>query len=243
MKDALGILGGLGPFASADFLLSIYEHNISESEQQAPVIVLYSDPSFPDRTTEFLASREDRLLQLLEEGLSRLWSCNVRKMVIACITIHHVLPRVAPHLREATISLTDVTLDTVVLRQQPALLLATEGTRRMRVFEASERWDEASRWIITPDDADQEKVHERLYAELKMNSHPREMVPFVTELCRKYGVTQLIAGCTELHRLSRHLLLDGTADPGIQIIDPLLTIAQNYKEFLHEHAKPHVALC
>ena len=50
MTESLGILGGMGPLTSAEFLKTIYEVNISGPEQDAPACVLYSDPSVPDRT-------------------------------------------------------------------------------------------------------------------------------------------------------------------------------------------------
>jgi aspartate racemase len=142
-----------------------------------------------------------------------------------------------------TISLTDVVLDAVVFSQKPALLLATEGTRRMRVFEANEHWREAAPFIVLPDDADQRTIHHCIYNELKTNSAPGNVVEFLRRLCDKYAVTQLIAGCTELHRVSRYLLSPVSSSMPAQIIDPLLIIAQNYKEFVHEQIQPYGRLC
>ena len=43
----LGILGGMGPLASAEFLKTLYECFPYEREQDAPVCLLVSDPTFP----------------------------------------------------------------------------------------------------------------------------------------------------------------------------------------------------
>ena len=52
MRTILGILGGMGPLASAEFVRSVYELNVQTKEQASPVCVLYSDPTIPDRTME-----------------------------------------------------------------------------------------------------------------------------------------------------------------------------------------------
>ena len=54
-REVLGIVGGLGPMASAEFLKTVYEYGIGENEQDAPIVLMYSDPTFPDRTESFLA--------------------------------------------------------------------------------------------------------------------------------------------------------------------------------------------
>lgn len=51
----LGVLGGMGPLASAEFVNTVYRLNMTEPEQQAPALVLRSDPSIPDRTAAILS--------------------------------------------------------------------------------------------------------------------------------------------------------------------------------------------
>jgi aspartate racemase len=55
-RNIIGILGGMGPVASAEFLKTIYEDQLDPDEQGAPIVMMYSDPTFPDRTKAFLAS-------------------------------------------------------------------------------------------------------------------------------------------------------------------------------------------
>lgn len=49
-RDPLGVLGGMGPLASAEFLKTIYECSVAGGEQRSPSVIMYSDPTFPDRT-------------------------------------------------------------------------------------------------------------------------------------------------------------------------------------------------
>ena len=51
-KQVLGVLGGMGGLASAEFVKTVYEISGEgvEQEQAGPVVLMYSDPAFPDRT-------------------------------------------------------------------------------------------------------------------------------------------------------------------------------------------------
>lgn len=54
MSKTLGILGGMGPLASAEFLRTLYELNITYPEQNSLSCILLSDPTIPDRTQAIL---------------------------------------------------------------------------------------------------------------------------------------------------------------------------------------------
>src|SRR6185295_14391684 len=108
MKSILGVLGGMGPIASAEFLKTIYEYSQGEREQEFPVVFVYSDPTFPDRTEAFLKGEEQVVLDQLVTALRALLQMNASQIVICCMTIHHLLPRLSPDLAEKIISLVDV---------------------------------------------------------------------------------------------------------------------------------------
>src|SRR5689334_22249112 len=89
-----GVLGGMGPYASAEFLKTIYRTAGCDLEQDAPVVMVYSDPGFPDRTAALLSGRRQMLADRLEESLGILSSMGADRIVICCTTIHAVLPDV-----------------------------------------------------------------------------------------------------------------------------------------------------
>ena len=66
MKAVWGIMGGMGGLASAEFVRTIYEYNAREIEQDSPVLILYSDPTFPDRPQCYSSAcyRNERKCQL-----------------------------------------------------------------------------------------------------------------------------------------------------------------------------------
>ena len=83
-----GVVGGMGPLASAEFLKTIYEFGLREQEQNSPTIIVYSDPSFPDRTTAFLKGDDDVVLAQLKRVIGQLSELNAVRIVLCCITIH-----------------------------------------------------------------------------------------------------------------------------------------------------------
>lgn len=239
----LGIVGGLGPLASADFVLSIYEVNAAAKEQDGPTVFLYSDPSFPDRSELLLEGKEEALVPLLETALSRVAACGVERIVVACMTIHAILPRVRAELRRPIISLVDVALESVGRTGRRALLLATRGTRRTRIFEKSACWPDVRQLVVWPNECEQEMIHDRIYSEIKRNSHLDGVCEFIDDLCASHGVDCWIAGCTEFHRVTRYLRTAGTSGLHLRPIDPLMVIASKYQEFVNGQPEYFGDLC
>jgi aspartate racemase len=226
----LGILGGMGPLASAELVHTIYRLNMVEPEQGAPALLLHSDPSIPDRTTAILAGDTRELTARLTAALEHLAACGAQRIIIACITAHHVLPEVPEPLRSRVVSLLDLVIDEIHAASGPYLLLATLGTRRARIFERHPRWGEVAGRVRFLDDEDQHRLHEALYR-FKQNEPVEPLIPWLESLPGKYKAEGLIFGCTELHLVQRHLVRRRD-DEALCIIDPLLTAARDLDRLL-----------
>ena len=57
----------MGPLASGEFLGTLYRSNITDPEQDAPVCVMISDPTFPDRTERILRGETGELAAALAD--------------------------------------------------------------------------------------------------------------------------------------------------------------------------------
>ncbi|HEV2863279.1 MAG TPA: amino acid racemase [Pyrinomonadaceae bacterium] len=224
--NILGVVGGMGPLASAEFLKTIYECSLGEREQDAPIVVLSSDPTFPDRTSEFLRGSYDELLGRLTEALHRLRELGASKMVICCITCHHLLPRLPPELRRQVVSLLDVIFERVLRAEGRHLLICTNGARRMELFESHPSWGAASRFVVLPDDDDQQLIHELIYHRIKRNRDVRALLPTIGGLLRKYDAGSFIAGCTEIHLPAKQFECSDGYHKGYGCVDPLTIIAK-----------------
>jgi aspartate racemase len=223
----LGILGGMGPLASAEFLKTIYRLNISGCEQEAPSCVLLSDPSFPDRTEAILEGSTGILAARLTSALEELSSRGAERIVIACVTIHHVLPDVPERLRRKVVSLLDLIAEEVRAARQPHLLLATTGTRTARIFERHAGWDSIADCIRLLDDDDQYRMHEWIY-HLKRSEPTEGCLAWLESLAPRYGTDRFIFACTELHLLLEPLSRSNGIIQASRIIDPLLSVARDF---------------
>jgi aspartate racemase len=222
----LGVLGGMGPLASAEFLKTIYEYNIlGQREQQSPKVIIYSDPTFPDRTEALLRGDDEILLANLTEALSQLCELNVSKIVICCITSHYLLPKLPYELRDRVISLVDIIFKKILERQEKHILICSTGTRKLEIFQNHILWQFAQNYIVLPDENDQNLIHQIIYY-LKSKGEVQKCIPILEDLQNKYNVQNLIAGCTEIHLLNKYLqLVSGKQGENI-FLDPLAIIAQ-----------------
>ncbi|MET8122916.1 aspartate/glutamate racemase family protein [Micromonospora sp. NPDC005291] len=231
---ALGILGGMGPSASAGFLQTLYETAAEQAgpfaEQALPRCLLDSDPAFPDRTEAIRTGGEAEFTERLARRLAGLEDLGASRIVVACVTAHHFLGRLDPARRARVISLVDVILDDLeaVGAEERLLLVATHGTRDARILEQTARWSAVAHRVVLPGPEVQETLHQLLY-QMKWEPVTDEIAARFMRIATDHGCQGLVAGCTEVHLLTR-LLRGG----GYRIVDPLLTIATQLKSLLAE---------
>lgn len=229
-KSVLGIVGGLGPLASAEFLKTIYEYSLGGREQDSPTVIMYSDPTFPDRTEAFLANNPDPLLSQLTEAIERLLDAGATKVVFCCMTIHYLLPRLPTRLRERVVSLLDVILEDVVRSRKRHLLICSSGTKKLGLFQDHEQWSLVEPYIVLPDEADQDRIHRDLLYTIKKNPDISTLFPLLELMLKKYEVDSFIAGCSEVHVLAKQFLRSGNHSSKYGSIDPLTTLAREWAQ-------------
>lgn len=221
----LGVLGGMGVLAGAEFVKTIYEMNNDGAEQEAPLVMLYSDPTFPDRTEAFLRGEDHLVRQPLVAALNRLQQSNASKVVICCMTIHYLAPHLPAELRQLVISLLDTIFDHLEANGGRHLLICSTGTRRLGLFQAHRRWPAVKDAIVLPDEAEQAELHRLIY-ELKKGNSIQQMKAYIESLLAKYKLNSFIAGCSEIHLVTKEYLRANGSANGLTFIDPLLIIAQ-----------------
>ncbi|MBN2753020.1 MAG: aspartate/glutamate racemase family protein [Rhodospirillaceae bacterium] len=143
----LGVLGGMGPLATVDFLAKLVAATAAETDQQHMPLLVRSVPQIPDRSACIMHGGESPL-PALRFGLRELGRGGATVAVIPCNTAHywaddlvgddlppllHIVDAVAAHLAE------------VLPDGAPIAVLSTTGTRAARVYE--NRLDQ-TRWPI-----------------------------------------------------------------------------------------------
>ena len=220
----LGIVGGVGPRASAEFLNTIYECRAGVREQEMARVVMWSDPTFPDRTDAFLAGQSDFMRAKLMGVLGELVDLGASRLVICCVTMHYLLPRLPPEMREKIVSLIDVIFENLAANPRRSLLLCSNGTRRLELFENHKLWRRSEGFVVLPDWRDQQAVHEIIY-KVKGNHEAGELLSVLEPFEAKYKVDAFIAGCTEFHVLAKRSQASAGGKK-LMFLDPLTIIAE-----------------
>ena len=78
-EKTLGVLGGMGPAAAADFMRVLAERTPATKDQEHPRTILYSHTAIPDRTS-FLLGKGPDPTEYIKDGLTQ---CQRRNTVFA----------------------------------------------------------------------------------------------------------------------------------------------------------------
>ena len=88
MKDAIGVIGGMGPLASQLFYKMITEHTAAECDQDHVPLLILSDVTMPDRTGAILDGKYDAPYNRLMEDAKFLEEYGCTAVVVTCNTAH-----------------------------------------------------------------------------------------------------------------------------------------------------------
>jgi aspartate racemase len=225
MRKTIGILGGMGPEATAHFFSLIIKHTAAGKDQDHIPALIYNLPQIPERTAAILGQGPSPV-PLLRKGLRTLARAGADFIVIPCITAHAFLPDIRRASPVPVLSLLDITLADS-LEKIPGLkragLLASTGTVRSGLFNKT--FAESGVQIVTPSEREQSRLMEAIFGRRGIKAGFTEGGSRKTVLdlaCRlvKRGSEAIIAGCTEIP------LVLGDEDIPVPLIEPLRIAAQ-----------------
>jgi aspartate racemase len=84
----IGVIGGMGPLATADFLNKVIEETHATSDDGHVPLLISNDPRIPPRPAAILAGGESPLPRLLEIR-NRLLNAGATALVMPCNTAHY----------------------------------------------------------------------------------------------------------------------------------------------------------
>ncbi len=209
----LGIIGGLGPMATAYFLRLVVEMTDARTDQEHIEVLLHSKPQIPDRTRYILGlSDENPMPDLLAVGKS-LTEQGAEVIAIPCITAHFFQKQLEKEIGCQIIHAIEETAKYLESEQiTHAGIMATAGTVESRLFQ-----DILGKYHIAcsvPSEKGQNKVMHIIYDNVKAGK-PIEMDLFeaVSKELFDDGAQVILLGCTELSMAKRdHALCAGYLD-------------------------------
>ncbi len=128
MSKILGILGGMGPLATVDFLQKLIEETPANRDQDHLPVIVYAVPQIPDRPPAIIGHGESPLPHMLK-GIRTLKRAGAQAIAIACNTAHYWYDDLVQQGGLPILHIADAACDALKDQSvQRVGLLATEGT-------------------------------------------------------------------------------------------------------------------
>jgi aspartate racemase len=195
----IGVLGGMGPMATADFLKKLINATSAERDSDHIPFIAYSLPQIPDRTVAILDNGPSPLPYLI--SMSKvLKTAGADFGVIACNTAHHWYDDLIGSTDLEFIHIADAVSAALRQRELPSKkigLMATPGTIASGFYQAH-----LARFgydCQVSDDSGIELIHAGI-KDVKANDLLGAYDKFMVEVeaFQRKNITTIILGCTEL---------------------------------------------
>lgn len=219
-RHTIGILGGMGPEATAYFFDLIIRNTEAGGDREHVPVIIRSDPRVPDRTEAVLHGGPSPV-PMLRAGLKALERAGADIIIMPCVTAHYFLNDIAAGKRVSFINLLDEARK-YTLAAVPGIrkigLIATTGTVRTGIVR--DAFARSGIEVIVPGRDEQEKVMEAVYgkrgikAGFTTGGSRRTMIAIAGDLVR-HGAEAIMAGCTEIPLVLRQ------EDLAVPFIEPL----------------------
>ena len=196
----LGVLGGMGPLASAQFMLRLTLLTPARRDQDHIPAVLWSDPRVPDRIA---AQRGDgpSPLPWLVHGLKGLERAGCGAVAIPCNTAHGWMDGMRAASPLQIIDILDAAADD--LRRQgvapgPVGVMGTAATLAMRLYQA--RLARLGWPCLEPSAQEMAELVSPAIAAVKANLLAEAYAPLAEMVgrLRDRGAQAVVLGCTEI---------------------------------------------
>ena len=203
MTKTLGIIGGLGPIATAYFMELIIRMTDAKCDQDHLDVLVYNRPKTPDRTKYILGlSDEDPTPVMIDTG-RKLVEQGAECLAIPCITAHYFHERLEGAIGTPIIHLVrEVALHLKENNIHKVGIMATDGTITTELFQTELKLQGMEAFI--PCAENQKKVMHLIYDNVKASISPEmEFFNQVKEDLQGQGAEVIVLGCTELSLLKR----------------------------------------
>lgn len=209
----LGVVGGLGPMATAYFMQLVITMTEASTDQEHIRMYIASNPAIPDRTRFILGESNDSPINgMVYEG-KFLKNAGADIIAIPCVTAHFFHQKLE---KEIGLPVVNVMEETGRYLKERGIckagLMATDGTVRSLIFQKA--MSEFGIDVITPDSEGQKLVMDIIYKDVKAGREVN-MTSFsnVSKSLKEKGAEVVILGCTELSIIKRdHVLKAGYLD-------------------------------
>ncbi len=200
MTEFLGVLGGMGPLATADFLRKLVKKTEASVDQEHIPVLLYGDCTTPDRTASIVGAGPSPLPQLLE-GIRFLNQAGARAICIPCNSAHCWFDEMQAASAVPLLHIVRASASQVRKKNPSSKMvgvLSTFGTHTMGIYTSSLK--DLGYTVVSPTVEEFERFVSPAIAMIKANNWQEAEVTFAeaaTHLVAR-GAEIIVLGCTEI---------------------------------------------
>ena len=199
-KKTIGIIGGMGPEATADIYLKIiklYQERFgAKLDRDYPRILIDSIP-IPDVINNF--ENKEKTLSILEKSAKNLESSGADFIIVACNTVSLLLPYLENEVSIPIINIVEEVKNKILEKDYKKVgLLSTSNTIKSGVYKSL--LEKFGIETINPTQESQSKINEiilNIMSGRKLKSDKNKIIKIIKELISQ-GTEAIILGCTEL---------------------------------------------
>ena len=224
----IGILGGMGPEASANLyskMIKYSQHKYNAvQDSDYPPIIIYSLPlSGFDETG--IANKKLVKKQLVD-GVKRLESAGCELIIIGCNTVHIFYNEMQKAVKIPILNIVEETKKKVLeFGYKKVGLFASESTTKSKLYQ--ERFAKSKIRVISPDNK-QQKIINRVIEHVMGGNQKTDDVIALKDIARDYlrkGAEAIVMGCTEIP------LAINQSNTDIKLFDTIEIIVQSAVDF------------
>lgn len=201
----IGIIGGMGPLATADLYTEIINFTVAEKDQDHVPVIIDSNPLIPDRTEYILHGGESPLPEIVK-SIRRLEAAGCDFLIMPCNTAHHIIKEIKATTKIPFVNMMEETVN-FVAQEYPGKkvgLLATDGTAKSGAYH--KYFQPLGVEVIIPE-KHQKDVMEYIYMGVKSGNLEMDLrgIEMAVREMETMGARIFVLGCTELSAVSHKI--------------------------------------
>ncbi|MEO8059670.1 MAG: amino acid racemase [Burkholderiales bacterium] len=223
VQGLVGVLGGMGPLATIDFMHKVLGATPASSDQDHVPLIVSSIPQVPDRTAAFRGDGASPLAAMVASG-QRLADAGAGLVVIPCNTAHLWYAEIQSALDLPMLHLVDAALEDAIASVGAGAsigLLCTDATLASGLYMNRPQPGLRVQWALPTANEMLELVMPGIEA-VKAGDLARgaELLSAAAQALVRRGAQALVLGCTEVP------VVLGPANVSVPLIDATASLAR-----------------
>lgn len=222
-EKTLGVLGGMGPLATAYFMKITVDMTKADTDQQHIPMIVFNHTTIPDRTEYILDNSKANPVPILQADAKKLQNAGADIIAMPCNTAHNFFEQIQQSVDIPVLHIVKETVEFIAKRDDKCKkigILATKGTLKSGVYQ--DFCNQFGLTAVLPNKAVSNMLMDIIYNKIKTGKKVStgEFLSIIDDM-RESGCDAVILGCTELSVVKSDLNLKR-----YDIIDSLEVLAK-----------------